>query len=247
MRREGRSNYVRVTARSLQRVDEAAKRIYRLQSRHWDERWFLLTYSIPEAKRKWRDQLRNDLSWLGFGMLGAGVWITPHNLEVQARNLAESYGLNAHVDFFSAYHRGPESSQLLTERCWDLAAVNARYAQFLERFRPLYLLGQQQLTAATLSNQQCFIKRSWLVHEYRKFLHVDPALPEQLLSENWLGSEAFDLFHAYDRLLATGAGHYFYQLFANAPSRSQSQAALSPAKLAQALEAQLDPFSVANA
>ncbi len=239
MRKAGRNNYVRMTPKGVQRVDEAANRIYRLQSPYWDGRWFLLTYAIPEEKRKLRDQLRADLSWLGLGMLGTGVWITPHNVEAQLHELAQNYALQEHLDFFRAYHCGPEPGQALIAKCWNLETVNARYQQFLARFKPAYQQAQQNLSLGQLDDRQCFRQRSWLVHEYRKFLHIDPALPEQLLGEDWLGSEAFDLFRAYDKLLASGAGRYFYQLLASEPGQS-----LSGLQIQAALQAQVNPFSI---
>lgn len=241
-RKVGRNNYLHMTAKGLQRVDEAANRIYHLPRQTWDGRWFLLTYSIPEEKRKLRDQLRNDLSWLGWGTLSAGVWITPYNLANQVREVAQNYDILSYLDFFNAYYCGPETNQELVAKSWSLELVNERYRQFLERFRPVYQQANQMLTDQTLTDQQCFVQRTWLVHEYRKFLHIDPALPEELLGEDWLGSEAFDLFRSYDHLLSEGAGRYFYQIFSSAPEQ-----VLTQAETERALEAQLNPFSVANA
>jgi phenylacetic acid degradation operon negative regulatory protein len=37
--------------------------------------------------------------------------------------------------------------------------------------------------------------RSELVHEWRKFLFVDPGLPAELLPARWPGVDAAELFH----------------------------------------------------
>ena len=47
---------------------------------------------------------------------------------------------------------------------------------------------------ADLYVTECFVERTKLVHEYRKFLFVDPGLPEELLPEKWLGSQFIIIF-----------------------------------------------------
>ncbi len=51
-----------------------------------------------------------------------------------------------------------------------------------------------------------FAVRSELVHEWRKFLFVDPGLPAELLPADWPGTDAVTLFHhEADRLLPATA------------------------------------------
>src|SRR5690349_18177937 len=62
-RRIGKNSYCSLTEKGLRRVDEAARRIYRLRREPWDGSWCLLTYTVPEEKREVRDQLRTELGW----------------------------------------------------------------------------------------------------------------------------------------------------------------------------------------
>jgi len=238
LRKEGRNSYLKMTSKGLQRVNEAATRIYRQQRETWNGDWFLLTYTIPEDMRGVRDQLRTDLSWWGFGMLGTSTWLTPHDLRDQMAILTSTYGIEPYVAFFTARYHGPESNRALVEKSWNLTEVNGRYREFLGHFEPLFaqnsfLLGQNQLT-----DRDCFVQRTRLVHEYRKFLFADPALPEELLAADWLGGQAFQLFQRYDHLLAEGAGRFFYSIFQNGLARP-----LPPTEAVAGLRAQLDPFS----
>ncbi len=233
-RKEGRYNLLTMTAAGLQRVDEAANRIYRLRLGQWDGQWLLLTYTIPEEFRAARDQLRTDLEWWGFGTLGNGTWISPHSLGPTLTTRLESPELAPYVDYFQARYHGPASDRELVRKGWNLQEMNARYARFLEYFRPEYYEAQATLPPA----QACFIARSRLVHEYRKFLFVDPGLPEELLGEDWRGSEAFSLFQSYDRLLAERAGQYFYQKMTAFPGLN-----LAPNEVQGGLLAQLNPFA----
>ncbi len=233
LRKAGRNSFLSMTPTGLQRIDEAANRIYRLQPEGWDGHWLLLTYTIPEEQRLIRDQLRTDLEWWGFGKLGNGSWISPHPLGLTLAIQLQMPEIAPYVDLFRARYAGPATDRELVQKGWNLLEVNERYRQFLNRFKPGYAVAQAQLP----DDRECFVTRCWLVHEYRKFLFVDPGLPEELLGEDWLGSEAFSLFQDYDQLLAAGAGRYFYSIYATAPGPT-----LSPAQVERALQAQLNPF-----
>lgn len=240
-RRLGKNSYCCLTEKGLRRVDEAARRIYHLRREPWDGNWCLLSYTIPEEKREVRDQLRTELSWRGFGPLSTSTWISPHNLNEQMRELIGIYKIEPYVDFFYARYDGPQTSRALAQKCWNVGEVNQRYSEFLAHFEPLFVQSQISLLRQELSDRECFVARSKLVHEYRKFLFIDPALPEELLPEDWAGHRAVTLFYEYDQLLARGAGRFFATFFVAAPDRL-----LDAAEAEQRLQAQLNPFSEAE-
>ena len=64
-----------------------------------------------------------------------------------------------------------------------------------------------------LSDEECFIARANLVHEYRKFLFIDPFLPKELLPERWSGNHAALLFNQYYKMLAEPASRFFEEVF----------------------------------
>ncbi len=240
-RRLGKNSYCALSEKGLRRVDDAARRIYRLRREPWDGTWCLLTYTIPEEKREIRDQLRTELAWWGFGPLSTSTWLTPHDLSQPMRGLVKTYNLEAYVDFFQARYQGGQAQQALAQKCWDLAKVEERYLNFLEQFEPLYRSRKLKLTGGDLNDRDCFVERSRLVHEYRKFLFIDPALPEELLPQNWAGHRAVELFYEYDQLLAREAGRYFISVFTAPPD-----CPLEPGEIEKGLEAQLNPFSGAR-
>ncbi len=233
LRKSGRNSYLALTERGWQRVDEAASRIYRLRPARWDGQWLLVTYTIPEEQRAARDQLRSDLEWWGFGPLAPGTWLSPHPLSLALQERLHSPEVRDYLQVFQARNAGRASDRELVRKGWDLSQVNGRYRQFLDHFKPLYLAAW----ANCPDDQSCFQGRSRLVHEYRKFLFNDPGLPDELLDEDWLGSEAFSLFQAYDQLLANGAGRYFYSLYAAAPGLRMGLAMVEAG-----LRGQLNPF-----
>jgi phenylacetic acid degradation operon negative regulatory protein len=46
-------------------------------NRHWDGRWTLLSFTLPESWQRQRHELRIRLLWAGFGPLQGGLWIAP--------------------------------------------------------------------------------------------------------------------------------------------------------------------------
>lgn len=49
--------------------------------KHWDGKWRILTFDIPEKKRNARDGIRATLTNLGFHRLQNSVWIYPYDCE----------------------------------------------------------------------------------------------------------------------------------------------------------------------
>lgn len=64
---------------------------------------------------------------------------------------------------------------------WDLAAVEEQYEQFIGEF-------QERRPGDVLA------RLIELVHAWRKFPALDPALPRELLPPHWSGSQAAGLF-----------------------------------------------------
>lgn len=223
-RRIGRKSYYALTERSRRRLDEAAARIFTPDDPMWDGRWRMLTYSVPEGRRADRDRLRRELTWLGFGPLSSSTWITPAPLFERAREVLEAQGLKEYVALFTAEHHGPGADRRLAEKCWDLDAINGRYGQFIAGVRPRLVAARQR--RPPLPDNACFATQVRLVHEFRKFLFIDPGLPAPLLPRDWRGHEARRLFREYFELLAPGSTRFFLAAFAAAPDRPRDQAAL---------------------
>lgn len=215
-RRSTRS-YHGLTRRGLRLLEEGRRRIYHPpRAEPWDGTWYLVTYSIPEARRRVRDQLRVRLQWLGCGPLAGSVWITPHDVRNEVAEVAEALRISRHVEVFRASHLGYSDAPQLVSRCWDLEAVNARYASFIarwsshsERCRSCKRTGGAVAVPHDCADAaECFRRRFLLVHEYRSFPLQDPFLPQALLPQGWRGEEAGRLFEAYHDVLTVPAERY---------------------------------------
>jgi phenylacetic acid degradation operon negative regulatory protein len=211
-----------LTRKGRKLLSEGRERIYHPpRDEAWEGSWTLISYQIPEARRPLRDQLRVRLLWLGCGPLGNGLWITPHDVRREVEEIAGALRLARHVEVFRATHVGHSDLTTLVSRCWDLKAINQRYAAFMAKWEPLLLHCSHCGTTGArpvmyhlpdppfcADPAECFSKRFLLVHEFRLFPFEDPFLPKPLLPEDWKGGQAAALFEAYHEQLRAPAERY---------------------------------------
>jgi len=220
----GKSFYS-LTPKSSKLLDEGATRIFEFPRARagWDGQWHLVTYTIPEVSREARDELRHELEWMGFGMLTLALWISPYDQRAKIESLADSLKVRACIEMFTARHDGFADPQTIVARCWDLQAINARYATFIQKYKTLYAKDCRALTKSSAPDPAGhFVRRFNLIHEFRRFPFFDPDLPTELLPADWRGTEAARLFHEYHDLLANQANAYFQSAFV-APANNKQK------------------------
>jgi phenylacetic acid degradation operon negative regulatory protein len=174
-----------LTSRAAFRLDAAANRIYRTRDLAWDGTWHVVvTRGVDE--RSVRHRLRTGLGYLGYAQLDTDTWISPRSSD-ELDALLASDGVRA--ERFHARHDGDPAS--LVRQAWDLDALAKSYDAWLHR-------ASAAIDAAVGTDQpeRAFAVRSELVHEWRKFLFTDPALPRSLLPKPWPGDTAAAYFDA---------------------------------------------------
>ena len=202
-RREGRETVYALTDASWKLLDEGRERIFRRAPGPWDGQWHMVIYSVPEADRALREQLRKKLSWLGFGLLSASVWISPHDRIAEVREYFADQSA-ARIDALHARSEGAAADRDMAARSWGLAALNEEYTELLDRYRPR-LAGYR---ADGLRGRDALVERMRLVHDYRLLPFRDPDLPPELLPEGWVGRVAHELFLEAHGLLRAEAEGY---------------------------------------
>ncbi len=200
--KDGRRSRYSLTERGKTLLEKGGMRIFEPVFTDWDNQWHLVVYSLPESKRPLRHTLRTQLTWLGFGRLATGTWISPRNRIDDLKNLLTELDINSHIQIFSGQYRGPSSATELVEQCWDLDELSIQYQGFINRHEQDFLRCEAyHENTLNLDSKHCFIHRFWVTHEFQSTPFTDPNLPPSLLPSDWIGITARNLFHNYRDLL----------------------------------------------
>jgi phenylacetic acid degradation operon negative regulatory protein len=214
-RRDGRETAYVLTPAAWELLDQGRTRIFQRAAGPWDGRWHMVIYSVPEADRAVRDQLRKQLAWFGFGPLAASVWVSPHD-RVAALRAALPVGAPIRLDAFRAGSEGAPADRDIAARAWDLEGLDRDYAALLERYRP-------RLAAyrSGLPPREALVERIRLMHDYRRFPFRDPDLPPELLPAGWSGRAAHEVFREAHGLLRERAEAFVDSVGVSVPFESR--------------------------
>jgi len=206
--KHGRKVRWSLSSRTRPLLAAGAERIYRFGSTttEWDGRWVLLQASVPETQRDLRYRLKVRLNWAGFGPLGPGLWIAPWVAqEAEAIAVIDALGEPIEARTFIAQHGHLGEAADVAAQAWDLAALAGEYHRFLDRW------GAPDASSPEESDEESDAdvepdgsaarELLELVHDWRRFPAIDPALPAVLLPDDWPGAAAADRFSVRRRQL----------------------------------------------
>ncbi|WP_346618742.1 PaaX family transcriptional regulator C-terminal domain-containing protein [Blastococcus montanus] len=185
-RRRGRPVYYGLTPRSVDVLNDGYARIWRTGAvnRHWDGRWTLLSFTLPESWQRQRHELRTRLLWAGFGPLQGGLWIAPSPVDVE--RLLSGLEAERHVrPFLAQPHQGLDVAAMVRD-VWDVPHLARRYERFIERWDG----GDADRAYADPLARQLVLQEEW-----RLALRHEPRLPVELLPAPWPAERAQALFH----------------------------------------------------
>lgn len=219
VRKIGNKSYYSVTAQGKRRVDDGVKRVYSAPNPAWDGKWRVFSYSFPEEKRELRNEIRKELTWTGFGMISNSIWISPNPLEDQVMAMIHNYQIEENTVLFNTSEVLSHSSGGIIEKAWDFGQVSENYKGFIDMFSSRFEELREKALNNTLADEECFIERTNIVHEYRKFLFQDPGFPRDLLPDDWIGAKARELFWNIHQLISIPSIRYFESIFEAAPDK----------------------------
>ncbi|HET9898296.1 MAG TPA: PaaX family transcriptional regulator C-terminal domain-containing protein [Streptosporangiaceae bacterium] len=216
----------RLTPRAARRLAQAADRIYRRDVPSWDGRWHVVIIDrVTERAR--RDRLKSALGYLGYACLDGSTWISPRPAD-ELDPVISAEHVRAER-FLASYDGDPRG---LAARAWDLDGIAHAYERWIE------IAGEILAKAGNGEQDEAiFAVRSELVHEWRKFLFVDPGLPAELLPSGWPGTAAAELFHAQADRLMPAAARFVDHALAEANGRRRQADSPGPARPESALPA----------
>lgn len=189
-RMDGVAGYA-LTAVGREILADGDARIFGRRRAEEADGWLLVVFSVPEAERDKRHQLRSELTRLGFGTVAPGVWVAPGHLADEAGEVLGRRGLTAYVELFCGAHLALGEVRDNVAAWWDLGQLHARYAEFLDRHQPVR---ERVLAGATLQAGSAFADYVRLLTDWRRLPYADPGLPLHLLPPDWNGARAADLF-----------------------------------------------------
>lgn len=186
-RRAGTAGYA-LTPQAWAILDEGDRRI--LAARRpasLAEGWVLVVFSIPEARRDQRHQIRNSLTWLGFGTVASGVWIGPRRLRAEGEAALAGLEHSGYVELFEVAPGDLEQTRGLVARCWDLKALDAMYTRFATRWEPVL---ERWSGSGEEDGRAAFAECIRAIADWRKLPFLDPGLPPEVLPGGWAGERA---------------------------------------------------------
>ena len=209
-RRVGRFSAYRLTTKGVERLDEAAERIYRLRAAPWDGHWHLVV--CPRAAVD--VDLARKLQWSGHGRLTGDLWVSPHPHGSRLDQLLAAHDAGAGtLRFRRADVADPAENARVVAAAWDLSELRDAHAAFLRAW------GHEQPAAEPAA---AFVQRIRLVHHWRSFLFLDPGLPEAVLPADWLADRAAGAFKALYEAVESPAWRYYNGLADGAPALQSS-------------------------
>lgn len=161
-----------------------------------EDGWCVVSFSVPESARARRHQLRGHLSALGFGNVSTAVWVAPARMLPAAERAIEELGLTPCCALFVGRYAGGQELDAMVGRIWDLAAIDQRYREFIDRFRDRASGADEVADAGP-----AFVTYLELVDHWRKLPFRDPGLPSELLPQEWSAPGAGALFERTVALL----------------------------------------------
>ncbi|GAA0274624.1 PaaX family transcriptional regulator [Cryptosporangium japonicum] len=186
-RRDGVPGYA-IAAGAIAMLERGDRRIFGPRSMGDEDRWCLVSYSVPEENRDLRHRLRRRLTWIGCGAVSPALWICPEYLTDEVEQILADLGLTGNATVFRAEVRGAVDAT----RWWDLDAIRARHEAFLAL----------DLDTAADTPREAY--RTWIhgLDAWRIIPYVDPGLPARLLPGDWPGHRSVAVFRELrDRVL----------------------------------------------
>ena len=211
--RVGRRTRWSLSDRGTRLLTDGTERIYGFMRsrREWDGRWLILAVTVPETQRRLRHRLRVRLTWAGLGSPAPGLWVVPDAARVdEVTGIVADLAISANVISWVGPLTAVGDPLAVVRAAWRLDQVEAAYHDFVTEF-----------SARTVSDvHTAFVAQVELVQAWRRFPFIDPALPAELLRDDWPGPRAAATFHQRHDTWRRRADARWDQLCARAESRA---------------------------
>lgn len=192
--RIGRKSYYQLTDKALGQTKLAEQLIYHRNTRKWDGSWTLVFIVQRPSNLDLRNQLEQELKWMGFGSVSKHIFAHPNaSINVVAERVT-ALELSKHVVCMRAENLSDDvigldvSDSEMAAMCFPPSNLEDYYSKFIKQFSQL---NYGSVQSASKSSQ--LLLRLLLVDEFRRIVLHDPHLPDELLPSDWVGDKAHEL------------------------------------------------------
>ena len=155
---------------------------FRFLKDSWDNKWRIISYEIPELKREIRDRLRREMQGWGLGPWHRSFWLTPHPVINRLKDLVFQKEEEKYIQAFEADYAFGDR-EILIEKVWEKSNLDKNYRELFKKWHDILS-----------SNEEKIEKFKKVIHSYIEILRQDPGLPKELIGENWIGFEGWNIF-----------------------------------------------------
>lgn len=147
--------------------------------------WTLVSFSVPEAHRAHRHQLRVRLHWAGFAPLRDGLWLAPGRVDTASllTDLASQVGV---CEAFLAQPLPGTDVGAFIARTWDLPMLRAEHQHFAARWG----------ASDAESGQRPILALTAMSLDWMRLLGTDPGLPLAHLPSDWPAAQSAATYRA---------------------------------------------------
>jgi phenylacetic acid degradation operon negative regulatory protein len=163
----------------------------------WDGAWRVVTFDLPEVRRKDRQILWRALRARKLGLLQRSVWIWPHSLEAILAEIVDTEGVPECFCGFTARELFLCTTPEVVASAWDWKRIGQRHEEYL---RHPSLTGNP---AAAVRDLGCLAALArcerWV---YQSAFSLDPLLSRSLWPRGYRGADVQQMHLRVRRLLA---------------------------------------------
>ncbi len=194
LERRGRGEQARfsITAKGWERLPVFNPRTS--WDRHWDRRWRVFSFDVPESRRSDRVVLWQALRSRKLGFLQRSVWVWPHDVEPMLRKIVVAEGIPECFCGFEVCRLFLCSDAEVVKSAWDFEEIGRRHDSYLRQSAPALGRMRSVKDLAGLATLARVERQS-----YQRAFSRDPLLPRTLWPRGYSG-EAVQKRH--DQFLA---------------------------------------------
>lgn len=161
-------------------------------TKKWDKKWVIVVFDIEEKTKSLRNNFRNKLKSLGFGMLQESVWISPLSIGEDMREFIHSIGLSQNVFVMEVSGFILGDPKQLARSIWDLDTLEEEYISLKEKIAKLNQLIKNESDRINKSEAgvgkdriyELLRSRRIIARGRLEFVASFPPLPRELLPKS---------------------------------------------------------------